>query len=199
MPKQGTIPAICEQCHQPFLARAGNIKMRGMVRYCSMTCKRAAQAGEMRQCEQCGKEMYIIRSKLDEKRYCSRACQNAGFRERSGEKSAAWRGGKTINSGGYVVIRVGRRYVYEHRIVAEQMLGRPLGAKEVVHHRDGDKRNNDPSNLEITTQPEHLRRHSLVEQGRWARRYDACVMCGTTERPHYTHGLCRICHDRQWR
>lgn len=47
-----------------------------------------------------------------------------------------------------------------HRIVAEQMLGRPLLSSEVVHHVDGDKRNNTPENLMIfSSQSEHVKWH----------------------------------------
>ncbi len=48
---------------------------------------------------------------------------------------------------------------HEHRIVAEQLLGRPLVKGEIVHHRDGNKHNNDPSNLEVMTQSEHMKLH----------------------------------------
>lgn len=48
---------------------------------------------------------------------------------------------------------------HTHRIVAEQMLGRSLQVDEVVHHIDGNKRNNDPSNLMVMTQSEHCRLH----------------------------------------
>lgn len=34
-----------------------------------------------------------------------------------------------------------------HRQIAAEMLGRPLLPGEIVHHRDGDSTNNDPSNL----------------------------------------------------
>jgi len=33
---------------------------------------------------------------------------------------------------------------------------------------------------------------------RWARAYDACIDCGTMERPHRAHGRCKRCDDR-WR
>ena len=48
---------------------------------------------------------------------------------------------------------------HEHRVVAERKLGRPLRKGEVIHHIDGNSHNNDPENIEIITQSEHLRRH----------------------------------------
>ncbi|MFB9081300.1 HNH endonuclease signature motif containing protein [Deinococcus wulumuqiensis] len=42
--------------------------------------------------------------------------------------------------------RSGKR-VLAHRWIAEQSLGRPLLPREVVHHKDGNSLNNDPSNL----------------------------------------------------
>ncbi len=48
---------------------------------------------------------------------------------------------------------------HEHRVVAERMLGRPLVKGEIVHHKDGNKHNNSPDNLEVMTQSEHMREH----------------------------------------
>jgi hypothetical protein len=48
---------------------------------------------------------------------------------------------------------------HEHRIVAEEKLGRALEKGEIVHHIDGNKRNNNPDNLEIMTQSEHASLH----------------------------------------
>lgn len=47
-----------------------------------------------------------------------------------------------------------------HRVVAEQKLGRALLPGEIVHHKDGDKWNNHPDNLEVMTQAEHVRIHN---------------------------------------
>lgn len=48
---------------------------------------------------------------------------------------------------------------HEHRVVAEQMLGRPLKEGEIVHHIDGNRRNNTPENLKVMTQSEHIKEH----------------------------------------
>ena len=50
----------------------------------------------------------------------------------------------------------------EHRVVAEQMLGRKLRPGEVVHHIDGNRQNNTPSNLMVfKNSSEHLKYHHL--------------------------------------
>ena len=50
---------------------------------------------------------------------------------------------------------------HEHTVVAEQLLGRPLRPGEVVHHIDGDKRNNRLENLRVfSSQAEHAKFHA---------------------------------------
>ena len=54
----------------------------------------------------------------------------------------------------------------EHRIIAEEMLGRKLRRGEVVHHIDGNKINNTPENLMVfPSQAEHARWHKLHDKG----------------------------------
>lgn len=80
-----------------------------------------------------------------------------------GPKHNRWKGGRSIASNGYVLIRVGighpladvRGYAYEHRIVAEKKLGRPLIIGELIHHIDRNKQNNSPDNLEIMPSIKH--------------------------------------------
>lgn len=64
-----------------------------------------------------------------------------------------------VCSEGYIVVgKVGHRKA-EHRAVMESILGRELSSNEIVHHKDRNKLNNDPSNLEVVTRSEHIQIH----------------------------------------
>jgi hypothetical protein len=55
---------------------------------------------------------------------------------------------------------------HEHRIAAEWFLGRELLPGEVVHHIDGDKRNNTSKNLMVfRSQAEHAAWHKEHGKG----------------------------------
>ena len=47
-----------------------------------------------------------------------------------------------------------------HRKVMAAELGRPLLPNEVVHHKDRNVRNDDPSNLVVMDRSEHARLHN---------------------------------------
>lgn len=54
--------------------------------------------------------------------------------------------------------------VYEHILVAEEKLGRPLNPGECVHHIDENKKNNSPSNLMVfKTNSDHAKYHTGCE------------------------------------
>lgn len=46
-----------------------------------------------------------------------------------------------------------------HRVVFEMFLGRKLKRNEIVHHIDGNRHNNDISNLEMMSQARHASLH----------------------------------------
>jgi DNA-binding CsgD family transcriptional regulator len=63
----------------------------------------------------------------------------------------------------YRTTKVGGKTVYTHRIVAEKATGRKISKKENVHHKDEDKRNNDPTNLEILSTRDHALAHQQIK------------------------------------
>ena len=67
-------------------------------------------------------------------------------------------GSGTINEGYRRYDRDGQKR-YAHRLIMSRILGRPLHRAEVVHHIDGDKLNNVPSNLVVMTRSEHVKLH----------------------------------------
>lgn len=96
-----------------------------------------------------------------------------------GEDNPNWKGGRTRDGGGYVVVRIGRAETRrEHRVVAEKMLGRALLRSEVVHHKNGLRDDNRPENLEVlASQSAHMKIHVTPDvarvrgqKGGWKRR-----------------------------
>jgi len=51
-------------------------------------------------------------------------------------------------------------YVYEHRVVMENKINRLLKPNEVVHHINGNGKDNREENLELTNFSDHSREHS---------------------------------------
>jgi hypothetical protein len=99
-----------------------------------------------RSCQICGSP--LSRKQL---KTCSRECQAELFRR-------MYRGS---GRSPYTMIRVDGRRVYLHRHIWETHNGRQLDDGEIVHHKDENKRNNDPANLEaLSGRAAHLHCHN---------------------------------------
>lgn len=59
----------------------------------------------------------------------------------------------------YKAIKINGKKKDEHRYTMEQYLGRKLTRYEIVHHKNGNKRDNSIENLEIMTLSEHSKMH----------------------------------------
>lgn len=103
---------------------------------------------------------------FENRKYCSPECSALAHLRNNGSN---WKGGKRIDRNGYIYILVGRShhlaskdgYALEHRMVAESIIGRRLKKDEVVHHKNENKHDNSPENLEVLSgNAEHRKIHS---------------------------------------
>lgn len=170
----------CQHCGRLFEGRNDPSRT---ARYCSRGCSQAAQRMYRRdpvECPNCGitftpnkqqaRDLATGRQRLA---FCSKECSRQYLPiKHAGEGNPNWKGG-TVESNGYRYVRLKRHrvspYYAEHKMVAEQMIGRPLREDEIVHHINGDKTDNRPENLMVMTRSEHMKLHAqlrLAEKGR---------------------------------
>jgi ribosomal protein S27E len=102
--------------------------------------------------------------------YCRKCTDSKRFRGR-GQLSHSWKGGTTTQRNGYLLIKnvpydefyksmFGKNgYCPEHRLIMARSLGRILQDWEVVHHKNGIKKDNRIDNLELQTRQGHVTDH----------------------------------------
>lgn len=133
-------------------------------------------------CETCGASFVAEPNqvKRGHGRFCSYDCKYAA--DRGVEKVI---GTRYVRPDGYVSIKVGiREYALEHRLIAADQLGRPLGPDDQVHHINGVRDDNRPENLEVLTNAEHQRLHDhLGIRTRRSKVTVTCEWCGSESAP----------------
>jgi hypothetical protein len=115
--------------------------------------------------------------------YCNRTCKGAASKGKNlREQNPNWRGGRTIIAGRPVVYQADHPrahpngYVYEHILIAERALGRPLKyyrngdpRNEIVHHVNESKTDNRNKNFVICNGAYHLALHARMKKLKEAR------------------------------
>lgn len=145
------VEKVCAICGKKFLVHEYR---KYSSKFCSRECyHKSTITDKSHVCKNCGS---VFTNKDKNKKFCSVECA-CEFR-RNKQKNAK------LSKDGYKRIWLSDgSCIKEHIYIMEQHIGRKLNKNECVHHIDGNRSNNDISNLQLMTIGEHSRLHRNQE------------------------------------
>lgn len=180
----------CKYCGKEFFKKKSEAKKYWVKKKCcSPECGNKIRRRRIKIiCKICGKEFEVINCRKTAK-YCSTICANkSGYwtgkkRPDISNKAKVWvnerlksywfkKGGHITNTGRtriktfgdknqkYNILHKNGKNIKEHRYIVEQFIGKKLCEKEIIHHINGDKKDNRIENLYICSdRAEHTKIH----------------------------------------
>jgi HNH endonuclease len=155
---------LCNRCSKEFSIQNYRKKnSETQVFFCSKECK---NKGIIVNCPICGKELRFAESTLKVRhkgiKCCSRECmleaskagiidfgfRNEGNKNGNNARKRIWKDGSVF---------------YEHRLIMEDHIGRPLESWEHVHHINENPKDNRIENLQMVTASEHGKIHTKIK------------------------------------
>ncbi len=144
-----------DQCAAPSCEEKVTVGRRYCSRECNIGSRQIAEKIVVLTCAECGDEFpRILRETRAKHResglaYCSQPCGRRYAKRIATESRTRPLGATNASTQGYSVIKTEAGWVPEHRAVMERIIDRPVRADEDVHHRNGDRSDNRPENLEL--------------------------------------------------
>ena len=144
--------------HKAYLERTKNARKKHMRDYRLSRYHPCLDCGilvthESIRCRSCALKMRIQNGEMT---------PNKG---KKGDQSFTWKGGRIQNTAGYIMIYQPKHpratngaYVLEHILIWEQIHGKPVPKDWVIHHLNGIRNDNRPSNLVALP----ARKHNLI-------------------------------------
>lgn len=159
----------CPVCGKPFIDFPSAIKVGR--KYCSLVCaykcpkRRKKLSAAMIGKKPPDRGEYTLSE--EHKRHIGESLKGKYTRE----NSSRWKGGLSVGDNGYILVLDRKRFKNKSgqgrrcRYIAEQIIGRELSTKEIIHHIDGNKQNDEPSNLYLfSCQNDHVAFHNLKDK-----------------------------------